>query len=89
LPSKHFDALPLLSTAYSVLRKSSAFSRVHYTKFLQHRKLGFAKLMRAIGLPKDHMVSLIEGISILLQGDEIQHHTEEEVKENRRLLPRH
>jgi hypothetical protein len=76
LPSKHFDALPLLSTAYSVLRKSSAFSRVHYTKFLQHRKLGFAKLMRAIGLPKDHMVSLIGGISILLQGDEIQHHTE-------------
>jgi hypothetical protein len=35
------------------------------------------------------MVSWIGGISILLQGHEIQSHVEEKVKENRKLLPGH
>jgi len=45
--------------------------------------------MRAIGLPKVDMVSQIGGISILLQGDEIQAHVKEKVNENRKLLSRH
>jgi hypothetical protein len=63
LPPNDFAVLPLLPACSR--RIPARFSRYFTTS---PGAPGFAKLMWAIGLPKDHMVNQMEGILYLVAG---------------------